>query len=84
MYFEFFLLKIWWYFIFCFLCSFMCKSICDFFMIFCVLLFVFKEREINKWILNDKIFDNVLIKCILIILWNILNIDVYGNKMVLL
>lgn len=57
------------------------KSICDFLMIFCVSSLAFKEREINKRILNDKIFDNVSIKCISNNLMNILNIDAYGNKM---
>lgn len=61
---EFLLLKTQRHFILCPLRSSMRKSICDFLMIFRLSSLAFKEREINKRILNDKIFDNVSIKCI--------------------
>lgn len=61
---EFLLLKTRRHFILCPLRSSMRKSICDFLMIFRLSSLAFKEREINKRILNDKIFDNVSIKCI--------------------
>lgn len=59
---EFLLLKSRRHFILCPLRSSMRKSICDFLMIFRLSSLAFKEREINKRILNDKIFDNVSIK----------------------